>query len=115
MTVNRNQNGNQTYLRGLKQVLIDEVGGTTALLKPSLSTESALLQLLLLYCYSTIRQRSARAEILEFYPTRPEEHLARTRSLSSNMLPGPHLSPTSIYSSPNEARSIYYLPWLSYH
>jgi hypothetical protein len=34
------------------------------------------------------------------------------------MLPVPHLSPTSfcsIYSSLNEARLIYNLPWLSYH
>jgi hypothetical protein len=40
---------------------------------------------------------------------------ARARSLSTNMLPVPHLSPTFFYSSPNEARSIYNLPWLSYH
>jgi hypothetical protein len=31
------------------------------------------------------------------------------------MLPIPHLSPTTFYSSPNEARSIYNLLWLSYH
>jgi hypothetical protein len=53
--------------------------------------------------------RSSQAEILEFYLTRPESHLAGpslARSLSSNMLPVPHLSPTFFYSSPNEARSI---------
>jgi hypothetical protein len=31
--------------------------------------------------------RSAQAKILEFYPAQPEDHLARARSLSSNMLP----------------------------
>jgi hypothetical protein len=54
----------------------------------------------------TVFQRSARAEILEFHPARPEEHLSRARTLSSNMLLVPHLSPTSFYSNPNEARSI---------
>jgi hypothetical protein len=34
---------------------------------------------------------------------------AQARSLSSNMLPLPHLSPTYFYSSPNEARYIYNL------
>jgi hypothetical protein len=40
---------------------------------------------------------------------------ARARSLSSNMLPVPHLSTTSFYSILNEARSIYNLPSLSIH
>jgi hypothetical protein len=33
--------------------------------------------------------RSARPEITEFHPAQPEEHFARARSLSSNMLPVP--------------------------
>lgn len=36
-------------------------------------------------------------------------------SSSSNMLPISHLSPASIYSSSNEAQSVYNLLWLSYH
>jgi hypothetical protein len=39
---------------------------------------------------------------------------ARARSLSTNILLVPHLSPTPFYFSPNEARSIYNLPWPSY-
>lgn len=53
------------------------------------------------------------AEILEFL-SGPRSILARAQSLSSDMLPVPHLSPTPFYSSQNEVRSIYYLPWLSY-
>jgi hypothetical protein len=43
------------------------------------------------------------------------ENLARDQSLSSCKFPVPHLSRTFFYSSSNEPRFIYNLPWLSYH
>jgi 3-hydroxyacyl-CoA dehydrogenase len=50
-------------------------------------------------------KRPTRAEILKFNPARPEDHFARHPSLSSDMLPIPERSPTSVNSSPIYLRS----------
>lgn len=55
----------------------------------------------------------AQAKILESYLSQPEDHLPQTQDVSSNMLFIPDQSLTSLYSSLNEAQSIYSLPWLS--
>jgi hypothetical protein len=60
----------------------------------------------------SLLQRSARAEILEFQPALPDQHLVPVRSQSSCAFPVLHRSPPSFYSSSDDVRCAYSL---SYH